>query len=194
MFLYYELCLFLVGSFPIICLRSPSFLQNSDKTLPPLQNLPVYEVVSDSLRPHELQQASLPCPSSLSPRACSNSCPLCQGCHPSISSSCPLLFLPSTFPESGSFPMSEVFASGGQSIGVSVLTHPLNIQGWFPLGETAIPQRYILYIIYLWIFCIGSIVQHLSGLCKYQIKKLIRKRPNRKSTLNRVCPRLPLSR
>ena len=98
MFLYYELYLFLVGSFPIICLRNPSFLQNSDKILPPLQNCHVYEVVSDSLQPHELQQASLPCPSSLSPRACSNSCPLCQGCHPSISSSCPLLLLPSIFP------------------------------------------------------------------------------------------------
>ena len=114
-----------------------------------------------------------------------------QASHPLV----PFSSCLQSFPASGSFPMSGVFASGGQSIEVSVSTLSMNIQGWFPLGETAVPQRYILYIIYiyLWIFCIWGIVRHLSGLCKYWINKLIRKRP-RKSTLNRVCPRLPLSR
>ena len=77
-------------------------------------------VVSDSLRPHGLQHARLPCPSP-TPGACSNSCPLRQWCHPIISSSViPFSCLPS-FPASGSFPMSLFFASGGQSIGVSAL-------------------------------------------------------------------------
>ena len=66
-----------------------------------------------------LQQARLPCPSS--PRACSNSCPLSWWCHPTISSSVvPFSFCPQSFPASGSFPMSQLFTSGGQSIGVSV--------------------------------------------------------------------------
>ena len=72
-------------------------------------------VMSDSLLPHELQQhARLPCPS-LSPRVCSNSCPLSQWCHPTISSSVALFSSRSqAFPASGSFPMSQLFASGGQ--------------------------------------------------------------------------------
>ena len=88
-----------------------------------------------TLRPHELQQARLSCPS-LSPGVCSNSCPLTQWCHPTISSSVtPFSFCLQSFPESGSFPMSQQFELGGRSIGasasVSVLT--MNIQGWFPL-------------------------------------------------------------
>ena len=75
--------------------------------------------MSNSLRPHGLQQASLPCPSP-TPGACSNSCPLNQWCHPTISSYVvPFSSLLQSFPASGSFQISELFASGSQSIGVS---------------------------------------------------------------------------
>ena len=93
-----------------------------------------YTVVSDSLQPHGLQHARLPCPSP-SPGACSNSCPLSQWCHPVISSSVvPVSTSLQSFPASGSFPMSQLFISGGQSIGVSasVSVLPMNIQDWFP--------------------------------------------------------------
>ena len=94
-------------------------------------------VVSDSLRPHEPQHARPPCllPT---PGVYPNSCPLSQWCHPTISSS---VILSSSrlqsFPESGSFPMSQLFASGGQSIGVSASTSvlPMNTQDW-SLGWT----------------------------------------------------------
>ena len=85
-----------------------------------------------------LQHTRLPCPS-LSPGACSNSRLLSQWCHPTISS-CVVLFstCPQFFPASESFPMSWLFASGGQSIGASasVSTLSMDIQGWFPLGLT----------------------------------------------------------
>ena len=93
--------------------------------------------MSDSLGPHELQHARLPCPSP-SAGVCSNSCPLSWWCHPTISSS----VVPfsacqkASFPASGSFPVSRLFASGGQSIGASASVLPLNIQGWVPLGLT----------------------------------------------------------
>ena len=93
-------------------------------------------VVSDSLWPHGLQHARLPFLSP-SPRACSNSCPLSQWCHPTISISVTLFAsCPQSFPASGSFLRSQLFASGGQIIGASASTsvHPVNIQGWFPLG------------------------------------------------------------
>ena len=87
-------------------------------------------VVSDSLRPHGLQHARLPCLSP-TPGACSNSCPSSQCCHPTISSSVVRFSscLPS-FPASGSFSMSQLFASGGQRIGVSASASvlPMNIQ------------------------------------------------------------------
>ena len=94
--------------------------------------------VSNSLWPHELQHARLPCPSP-TPGACSNSCPSSWWCHPNISSS--VMSFSSclqSFPASGSFPMSQFFTSGGQSIGVSasVSVLPTNIQDWFPLGWT----------------------------------------------------------
>ena len=94
-------------------------------------------VVSDSLRPHGLQHTRLPCPSP-TPGACSNSCPLSQWCHPTISS----CVIPSSclqsFSVSGSFPMSQFFPSGGQRIGVSASASvlPMNIQDWSPLGWT----------------------------------------------------------
>ena len=93
-------------------------------------------VISGSLWPHELQHARLPCPSP-TPRACSNSCSLSQWCHPTISSSViPFSFCLQSFPVSGSFPMSQFFTSGDQSIGVSASVLPMNIQDWFPLGWT----------------------------------------------------------
>ena len=91
---------------------------------------------SDSLQPQGLQQARLPCPSP-TPRACSNSCASSQWCHPNISSSViPLSSCLQSFPPSVSFPMSQFFASGGQSIGASASVLPMNIQDWFPLGWT----------------------------------------------------------
>ena len=91
-------------------------------------------VMSDSLQPHGLQHVRLPCPL-LTPRACSNSCPSSRWCHPTISSSVILFFsCLLSFPESESFPMCQLFASGGQSIGVSDSVLPMNIQDWFPLG------------------------------------------------------------
>ena len=95
-------------------------------------------VLSDSLRPHGLQHASPPCPSP-TPRTCSNPCPLSQWCHPTISSSIsPFSSCAQSFPVSGSFLMSWLFASGSQSIGVShsASVLPVTIQDWFPLGCT----------------------------------------------------------
>ena len=95
-------------------------------------------VVSDSLRPHKSQHARRPCPSP-TPGVYSNSCPLSWWCHPTISSSViPFSSHLQPFPASGSFPMSQLFASDGQSIGASASTSvlPMNIQDWFPLGWT----------------------------------------------------------
>ena len=95
-------------------------------------------VMSNSLRPHGLQHARLPCPSP-TPGACSNSCPSSRWCHPTISSSVvPFSSCLQSFPGSGSFLVSQFFASGGQSIGVSASASvsPMNIQDWFPLGWT----------------------------------------------------------
>ena len=87
--------------------------------------------MSNSLQPHGLQHARLPCPS-LSPRVCSNSCPLNQWCCQSISSSViPFSFCLQSFPASESFSMSWLFASGGESIGASASVLRMNIQGWF---------------------------------------------------------------
>ena len=82
-----------------------------------LELLFILSVVSDSLWPHGLQHVRFPCPS-LSPRVCSNSCPLSQWCHPTISSSVVFSSCPRSFPASESFPMSQFFASGDQNIGV----------------------------------------------------------------------------
>ena len=97
-----------------------------------------YSVVSDSLWPHGLQHTRLPCPSP-TPGLYSSSCPLSQWCYPTISSSIvPFSSCLQSSPASGSFPMSQFFVSGGQSIGVSASTSlfPMNIQDWFPLGLT----------------------------------------------------------
>ena len=95
-------------------------------------------VVSDSLRPHELQHARPPCPSP-TPRVYSNSCPSSQWCHPAISPSViPFSSCPQSLPASGSFPMSQLFTWGGQSIGVSALASvlPVNTQDWSLLEWT----------------------------------------------------------
>ena len=88
-----------------------------------------------TLWPHRLQHTRLPCPSPF-PGACSNSCPLSWWCHPTISSSViPFSSCPKSFPASGSFQMSQFFASGGQIIGVSASASvlPMNIQDRYPL-------------------------------------------------------------
>ena len=97
-----------------------------------------HSVLSDSLWPHEPQQARPPCPSP-TPRVNSNSSPSSRWCHPTVSSSViTFSFCLQSFPAPGSFPMSQLFTSGGQSIGdsASTLVLPVNIQDWFPLGWT----------------------------------------------------------
>ena len=95
-------------------------------------------LVSDSLRPHELQHARPPCPSP-TPGVHPNPCPLSQWCHPAISFSViPFCSCPQSFPVSGSFHMSQLFVWGSQSIGVSASSSvlPMNTQDWYPLGWT----------------------------------------------------------
>ena len=114
----------------MICLRSPRqrLIQFSSS----------HSVVSDSLQPHGLQHARPLCPLP-TPGIHPNPCPLSQWCHPTISSSIvPFSFCPQFFPASGSFQVSQNFASGGQRIGVSAstLVLPMNTQDWSPLGWT----------------------------------------------------------
>ena len=95
-----------------------------------------HSVVSSSLRPRGLQHTRLACPSP-TPGACSNSCPPSRWCHPTISSSVvPFSFGLQSFPASRSFPVSQFFASGGQSMGASASASvlPMNIQDWFLLN------------------------------------------------------------
>ena len=95
-------------------------------------------VMSDCLRPHELQHTRPACPSP-TPGVHPNSCPLSWWCHPTILSSViPFSSCPQSFPASGSFQMSQLFTSGGQSIGVSASTSvlPMNTQDWSPLEWT----------------------------------------------------------
>ena len=97
-------------------------------------------VVSNSLQHHGLQHTRLPC-SSLFPRVCSNSCPLSWWCHPTISSSViPFSLCPQSFQAPRSFPVSWLFASGGQSTkaSASVTVLPMNIHGWFTSGLTSL--------------------------------------------------------
>ena len=93
--------------------------------------------MSDSLQPHRVQHARIPCPSP-TPRAYSNSCPSSWWCHPTISSSVtPFCSHLQSSPASGSFSMSQFFPSGGQNIGASASASvfPMTIQDWFPLGR-----------------------------------------------------------
>ena len=92
----------------------------------------------DPLQPHESQHARPPCPSP-TPRVHQNPCPPSRWCHPTISSSViPFYSCLQSFPSSGSFQMSQLFISGGQSVGVSALISvlPMNTQDWSPLGWT----------------------------------------------------------
>ena len=94
-----------------------------------------HSVISDSLQPHEPQHTRPPCPSP-TPRVYPNPCPSSRWCHPTISSSViPFSSCPQSFPASGPFPMSQLFPSGGQSIGVSASASVLlvNTQDWSPL-------------------------------------------------------------
>ena len=94
-----------------------------------------HSVMSDSLRPHGLKHASLPCQLP-TPGACSNSCPYIWWCIPTVSSPViPFSSCLQSFPVSGSFPMSQ-FPWGGQSVRASASVFPMNIQDWFPLGLT----------------------------------------------------------
>ena len=97
-----------------------------------------HSVMSNSLWPHGLQHAGLPCPS-LSSGVWSSSCSLSWWCHPTISSSvAPFSSFPQSFPASGSFQMSQLFASGGQITGALAAVLPMNIQGLFPFGLTGL--------------------------------------------------------
>ena len=95
-----------------------------------------HSVMSDSLWPHEWQHSRPPCPSPTA-GVYSNSCPASRWCHPAISSSVvPFSSCPQSFPASGSFPMSQLFAWGGQGTGISASSSvfPMNTQDWSPLG------------------------------------------------------------
>ena len=130
----------------------------------------ICSVVSDSLRPHGLQHTRLSCPS-LSPRACSNSCLLSQWCHPTISSSViPFSSCLQSFSASGSFPLSQFFASDGQSIGVSASASvlPVNIQDLFPLGLTGLISLHSKRLSR--VFSNTTVWKHLS---KFEIPKVI---------------------
>ena len=113
--------------------------------------------MSNSLRPHGLKHARLPC---FSPflRAYSNSCPSSRWCHPTTSSSVtPFSSCPQSFPASSSFPMSQLSASGALRIGASASVLPLNIQGGFPLGLTGL---------------ISYCASHLKSLLQHQSFKI----------------------
>ena len=131
-FLFFPLVLQLFATPRTVALQAPLSIQFSSVQFS-------HSVVTDSLRFHELQHARPPCPSP-TPRVHSNSYPSSQWCHPTISSSViPFFSHLQSFSASGSFPMSQFFASGGQSIEVSASTSvlPMNIQDGFPLGWTS---------------------------------------------------------
>ena len=113
--------------------------KNLNNTHPGLSVRFSSSLVSDSMQPHGPQHARLPYPSS-TPGVYSNSCPLSRWCHPTISSSVVCFSHLQSFPASGSFPTTQFFASGGQSIETSpsASVFPMNIQGWFPLGLTGL--------------------------------------------------------
>ena len=122
-------------------------------------------VLSDFLWSHGLQHARPPCPS-LTPRVYSNSCPSSRWCHPTISYSViPFSSRLQSFTASGSFQMSQFFASGGQSIGISASASvlPMNIQDWFPLGWTG------------WISLLSkglkSLLQHHSSWAQFLVRE-----------------------
>ena len=113
-----------------------------------------------TLRPHGLQHSRLPYPL-LSPGVCSNSCLLSWWCHPTILPSViPFSSCLQPFPTSGSFPMSRLFTSGGQSTGASASASvlPMNSQGWFPLGLTG-----LISLMSKGVWCLKTLLQHHSS-------------------------------
>ena len=118
-------------------LKIPTYTNTKQKYI--LFLLSGCSVVSNSLQPHGLQRTMHPCPSP-SLGVCSNTCPSSWWCHPTISSSVVHFSCLQSFPASGSFLRSQLFASGGQNIGVSASASvlPMNIQDWFPLGWTGL--------------------------------------------------------
>ena len=128
-----------------------------------------HSFVSDYLQPHGLQHTRLPCPSP-PPGACSNSCPLSRWCHLTISSSVvPFSSHLQSFPASGSFLRSQLFASGGQSIGVSASASvlPMNIQDWFPLGWTGWISLQFHESLGKSTWVCSVFIIHWDGLCGY---------------------------
>ena len=136
-----KMCLFFYAFFFLQCSRS---------------------VVSDSLRPHGLQHARPPYPSTL--EVYSNSCPLSWWCHPTISSFVTPFSCPQSFPALGSSLVRWLFASGSQSIGASASVLSMNILGWFPLGLTGLVsfQSKGLSRIFSSTSLKASILQHLA--------------------------------
>ena len=128
-------------------------------------------VASDSLQPHDSQHARPPCPSP-TPGGHSNSRPLSQWCHSAISSSViPFSSCSQSLPASGSFPMSQLFSWGGQSIGVSASASvlPMNTQDWFPLGWTG------------WIFLQSKGLERVFSSTTIQKHQFFRAQPSSQS-------------
>ena len=118
--------------FALVFLRPEASVHRLRPTLSLLLLLFSHQVVSNSPWPHGLKHTRLPCPSP-SPRVCPSSHPLSRWCHPTTSSSVTLFsFCLQPFPASGSFPVSQLFTLGGQSIGASASVLPKSIEGWFP--------------------------------------------------------------
>ena len=125
----------------VSCIAGRSFIIGATREAPKLNSVQFSRsVVSNSLRPHESQHTRPPCLSP-TPRVYPNTCPMSQWCHSAISSSViPFSSCPQSLPASGSFPMSQLFAWGGQSVGVSASASvlPMNTQDWPPLGWTGL--------------------------------------------------------
>ena len=161
------------------------------------------QVMSDSLQPHELQHTRLPNPSP-SPRVCPSSCPMDWWCHPTISSSATLLpFGHQSFPASGSFPMSQLFASGAQSIGAFHLFATCLFYNWAPLiaqlvknlpvicsrpwfnsGSGRSTGKGIGYPLqYSWAFLVAQLVKNPPALQETWAQSWVRKIPWREEQL-----------
>ena len=137
-YMIYENCNYIYTE--MLCNLSPPLKLKGVLLTEKVEKSSCCSVVSNFLWPHGLQHSRFSCPSP-SPRACSNSYPLSRWYHPTISSS--VVSFSSclqSFPSSGSFLVSQLFASGGQSVGTSALVSvlPVNIQDWFPLGLTGL--------------------------------------------------------
>ena len=113
--------------------------------------------MSDSLRPHGLQHTRPPCPSP-TPGVYSKSCPLSWWCHPTIlSSDIPFSSCPQSFPALGSFPGSQLFTSGGQTVAVSASVLTMNNQGWFPFSSVQL-------LSHVWVFATPWTAAHQASL------------------------------